>query len=498
MTTHAKTPVRETPFIGGAQQEPHSPATFEAVNPANGDVLAQVADCDAVDVDRAVQAAAAAQREWASWDAGRRVRVLLRFADAVERHREELGETDTRNMGRVLREALGDGAASARLIRYWAGQVDRMTGHQVPATPGHLSYTTREPLGVIGVIMPWNGPVSSFCSRVAPAIACGNAAVVKPSEMSPLSALRLAALVSEAGAPEGLVNVVTGGGATGAALAEHPGVGGVTFTGSVPTGRRIAHAAAETFKKTVLELGGKSPNIVFEDADLDAAGRGAVWGVFNNAGQVCVAGTRLLVQRSIAPGFIEQLARRAARIRVGDPMDAKTHMGPLASRQQFARVNDYLQIARDEGARVLSGGGRPKDAHAEGLFVEPTVLTEVGQSMRVAREEIFGPVLSVIVFEDEDEAVALANDVEYGLSANIWTRDLGRMHRMADRVQAGTVWGNTMRLHHPALWFGGIKASGQGSAYAEGAIEGSTRVRRVTIRFDEAAPMPAWNDLDAE
>ncbi|MFF8227500.1 aldehyde dehydrogenase family protein [Streptomyces caelestis] len=498
MSTHSVMPVRELPFIGGAPREPHSSVTFEAVNPANGEMLAHVADCDAVDVDRAVQAAGEAQREWMSWDAGRRIAVLLRWADAVEQQRAELGETDTRNMGRVLREALGDGAASARMIRYWAGQVDRMTGHQVPANSGHLSYTTREPLGVIGVIMPWNGPVGSFCSRVAPAIACGNAAVVKPSEMSPLSALRLAVLLSEAGAPEGLVNVVTGGGVTGAAVAEHPGIGGVTFTGSVPTGRRIAHAAAETFKKTVLELGGKSPNIVFEDADLDAAGRGALWGVFNNAGQVCVAGTRLLVQRSIAPEFIEQLRRRAARIRVGDPMDPKTHMGPLASQQQFERVSNYLRIARDEGARVLSGGGTPKDTHPEGLFVEPTVLTEVSQSMRVAREEIFGPILSVLVFDDEDEAVALANDVEYGLSANIWTRDLGRMHRMAGLVQAGTIWGNTMRLHHPGLWFGGIKASGQGSAYAEGAIEGSTRVRRVTIRFDEAAPTPAWGDLDGD
>jgi acyl-CoA reductase-like NAD-dependent aldehyde dehydrogenase len=497
MSTELAPAVSVLPFIAGTPYEPHSSFTFDAMNPATGQLLAQVADCDDVDVDLAVEAAVRAHREWMSWDAGRRVTVLLRWADLIEGHRSELAETDTRNMGRPLRDAMGDSTASARVIRYWAGQVERMTGLQLPANPGHLSYTTREPLGVIGVIMPWNGPVGSFCSRVAPAIACGNAVVVKPSEMSPLSAIKLAALATEAGAPNGLVNVVTGGSATGASVAEHPGIGGITFTGSVATGRRIAHAAADTFKKTVLELGGKSPNIVFEDADLTAAGRGALWGVFNNAGQVCVAGTRLLLQRSIAPAFIDELTRRAASIRVGDPMDPRTHMGPLASRQQFERVTQYLDIARGEGARVIHGGGRPTDTNPDGFFVSPTVLTDVEQSMRVAREEIFGPVLSVIVFDNEDEAVALANDVDYGLSANIWSRDLGRMFRMAERIQAGTVWGNTMRLYHPGLWFGGMKASGQGSAYAEGAIEGSTRVRRVSIRFDEAAPTPSWADLDA-
>ncbi|MFD6058960.1 aldehyde dehydrogenase family protein [Rhodococcus wratislaviensis] len=486
---------RQFAYIDGA---PDQSATgfFDAINPANGDVIAQVAKSDAADVDRAVQAATRAQHEWFDWEPGRRVKVLLAWADLVESHHAELAEIDTRNMGRTIRDSLGDGAASARLIRYWSGQVDRMTGTQVPANAGHLSYTTREPLGVIGVIMPWNGPVGSFCSRVAPALACGNAVVVKPSEMSPLSALVLARLGAEAGFPAGLVNVVTGGGEVGAAVAEHPGIGGITFTGSVPTGRSIARAAADTFKKSVLELGGKSPNMVFEDADLETAGRAAVWGVFNNAGQVCVAGTRLLVQRSIASDFVEALRQRAARVRVGDPMDPNNHVGPLASQQQFDRVQNYLKIARDEGARILHGGGTPPGTDPNGLFVEPTVLTDVDPSMRVAQEEIFGPVLSILVFDDEDQAVELANNVEFGLSANIWTRDLGRMHRMSQLVQAGTIWGNTMRMYGPGLWFGGIKSSGVGSAYAEGAIDGSTRLRRTTIRFDEAVPTPSWNDLD--
>jgi acyl-CoA reductase-like NAD-dependent aldehyde dehydrogenase len=381
------------------------------------------------------------------------------------------------------------------MIRYWAGHVDRMLGDQIPAVPGHLSYTVREPLGVIGVILPWNGPLGSFCSRVAPALACGNAVVVKPSEWSPQSALRLASLLSEAGAPDGLVNVVPGAGATGAALTAHPGVHGITFTGSVPTGRAIARSAADTFKKVVLEMGGKSPNIVFDDADLDAALKGSVWGIFNNAGQVCVAGTRLLVQTSIASQFLERLQASAERVRVGDPTAATTQMGPLCCQQQFDRVTGYLDVARDEGARVLTGGATPQGTDPHGLFLQPTILTEIRSEMRVAREEIFGPILSVLTFDDEEHAVALANDTPYGLSANIWTRDNGRMLRMAQRVEAGTIWGNTMRLHHPALAFGGFKQSGLGGAYADGAIEGSTRLRRVSIRFDDSVRAPGWDDL---
>ena len=484
------------PYVGASQQEPHSTSTRNLINPANGQRIVTVIESDDVDVDRAVQAAISAQRTWVGWNAAARVDVLLRWADLVHAHRAELGEFDTTNMGRVLKEAVDDAVAAPRMIRYWAGYVDRMLGDQIPAVPGYLSYTVREPLGVIGVILPWNGPLGSFCSRVAPALACGNAAVVKPSEWSPQSALRLAALLTEAGAPQGLVNVVPGAGDTGAALTAHPDVHGITFTGSVPTGRAIARSAADTFKKVVLEMGGKSPNIVFDDADLVAALKGSVWGIFNNAGQVCVAGTRLLVQASIADQFVERLRTAAEQVRVGDPTVATTHMGPLCSQPQFDRVMGYLDIARGEGARLLTGGGAPAGSNPDGLFLQPTILTDLHSEMRVAREEIFGPVLSVLTFDDEEHAVALANDTPYGLSANIWTRDNGRMLRMAQRVEAGTIWGNTMRLHHPALPFGGFKQSGLGGAYADGAIDGSTRLRRVSIRFDDSARAPGWDDLD--
>jgi len=365
----------------------------------------------------------------------------------------------------------------------------------VPATPGHLSYTARVPLGVYGIIIPWNGPTHGFASRVAPALACGNAVVVKPSEYSPLTAGRLAELTVQAGMPPGLVNVVPGDGTTGAAVAAHPGIGGLSFTGSVPTGRAIARAAADSFKRLVLEMGGKSPNVVFADADLDAALRGSLWGVFYNAGQVCVAGTRLLVERSIAAEFTARLVRAAARIRVGDPMDVANHVGPLVSGKQYARVGDYLKIAADEGAEVACGGSRPPGAPAAGYFLSPAVLTGLQPSMRIAQEEIFGPVLSVLTFTGEDDAIALANQVEYGLSATIWTQDIGRMLRVADQLESGTIWGNTMRLNDPALPFGGFKNSGLGNAYAEGAVEGATRTKRVSIRFDPAARTPGWDDI---
>ena len=484
-----------SPYFGVGHQAPHSTETRDLVNPANGEHVVTVIESDEVDVDRAVQSAIEAQRVWVSWNPSARVEVLLRWADLVHAHRDELGMLDTTNMGRVLKEAVDDATAAPRMIRYWAGYIERMVGSQIPAVPGYLSYTVREPLGVIAVIVPWNGPLGSFCSRVAPALACGNAAVVKPSEWSPQSALLLASLLSEAGAPDGLVTVVPGGGSTGAALTAHPGVHGITFTGSVPTGRAIARTAADTFKRVVLEMGGKSPNIIFDDADLDAALRGAIWGIFNNAGQVCVAGTRLLIHAPIADNFVERLRVAAEHVRVGDPTAATTHMGPLCCQQQFDRVATYLDLARDEGARVLTGGGPPPDSHPQGLFLQPTILTNVRSDMRVGREEIFGPVVSVFTFDDEEQALALANDTQYGLSANIWTRDNGRMLRMAQRIEAGTIWGNTMRLHHPALPFGGFKESGLGGAYADGAIEGSTRLRRVSIRFDDSARSPGWDDL---
>jgi acyl-CoA reductase-like NAD-dependent aldehyde dehydrogenase len=333
-------------------------------------------------------------------------------------------------------------------------------------------------------------------NRVSAALACGNAVVVKPSEFSPLSALRMAELATEAGLPPGLVNVVTGDGRTGALLTEHPGIEGISFTGSVATGRRVAAAAGGALKKTVLELGGKSPSIVFADADLDAALRGSLWGVFHNSGQACVASTRLLVQASIADRFVARVVERAGRVRVGDPTRDGVHLGPLVSRRQYDIVTGYLAAGRDEGATVAVGGGRPP-GHADGpgFYVAPTVFTGVTSGMRIAQEEIFGPVLSVLTFETEADAVALANDVEYGLSASIWTGDVGRMLRMADALRAGTIWGNTARLLHPALPFGGFRSSGVGNASGEGAVDGNTRLKRVSIRYGEDAQTPGWDDV---
>jgi acyl-CoA reductase-like NAD-dependent aldehyde dehydrogenase len=351
----------------------------------------------------------------------------------------------------------------------------------------------RDPLGVSGVILPWNGPVQGFVGRVAAALACGNGVVVKPSEFSPLSALRLAQFTLAAGMPEGLVNVLTGDGRVGATLAAHPDVDGISFTGSVPTGRKVNQAAASTFKKVVLEMGGKSPNIVFADADLDQALRGTIWGVFYNTGQVCCAGTRLIIERSIASDFVARLKEKAGQVRVGDPMDPSVHIGPIVCKKQYDRVQSYLEIGRAE-ARVELGGGRPSSLPGDtGFYVEPTIFTEAIPSMRISREEIFGPVLTVLEFDDEEEALELANDVEYGLSANIWTQDSGRLLRMAERVEAGTVWCNTARLYDPALPFGGYKNSGLGNASGEGAIEGNTKLKRVSVRFDPRAAAPGWN-----
>ena len=485
----------DRPFIGGVDWHPHSTHTFTAINPADGEAISEVVDSDEADVDAAVETAAAAQSVWAQWSPSRRGEVLLRWSELIGEQRQQLATLDTANMGKPLNDTLNDIAGAVSMVRYWAGMADKITGDQIPVTPGHLSYTLREPIGVCAIVLPWNGPAVGVSSRAAPALACGNAVVVKPSEWSPLSAVWMARLAVEAGMPAGLVNVVTGKGATGAALAAHPGVAGVTFTGSVSTGRKIAHAAADTFKNVILELGGKSPNIVFDDANLDAALAGSAWGVFYNAGQVCVAGTRLLVQRSIAERFTRALVNMAERVRVGDPMDRTIHIGPVVSAPQHQRVLEYLEIGRSEGAQLLTGGGRPDGTHPNGYFVSPAIFSEVMPEMRIAREEIFGPVLSVLTFEDEEEALSIANGVDYGLSATIWTSDVGRMLRTADRLDSGTIQGNTMRLNHPGLPFGGFKDSGMGNAYAQGAIDGSTRVKRVSIRFDDTAPAPGWSDL---
>jgi acyl-CoA reductase-like NAD-dependent aldehyde dehydrogenase len=481
----------ELAFVDGARRAGGS-GWLTAVDPANGADAGRVALSGPQDVDDAVASAARAQRVWAAWSADRRGQVLYRLSELVLANGDELARLDSEDMGRPYVQSRSDPSTAARAARYWAGMADQVRGHQLPVVPGHLSWTVREPLGVVAVILPWNGPMLSFCNRVSPALACGNGVVVKPSEWSPRSAGRIAELLVEAGAPDGLVNVLPGDGSVGAALAGHAGVQGISFTGSVPTGRTVSQAAAATFKTLVLEMGGKSPVLVFADSDLDAAVSGATWGVFANAGQVCCAGTRLLVERSVAGEVVERLAARAAAIAVGDPFDDATQVGPLVSARQYGTVTGFLEKAAADGARVAAGGGRPDHLGPAGFYVAPTVLCDLDPAAPVAREEVFGPVLSVLEFDTEAQALALANDTPYGLSANIWTNDSGRMLRLAEGLEAGTIWGNTARVMDPALPFGGFKDSGVGNAYGDGAIEGSTRLKRVSVRYDPQAPSPGW------
>lgn len=477
----------QLPFISGRPESLGERLTFSTFNPATEELLAEVLQCRQEHIDQAVEAATAAQRTWSSMAPGARGECLWRWGDLIAENAKGLAGLDTANMGKPISDSLSMVAGATRTCHYWAGMCDKIWGQMLPVMPGYLSYTEREPLGVSGIILPWNVPVASFVARVAAAVACGNSVVVKPSEFSPLSALRLAELTAAAGMPDGLVNVLTGDGEVGAMLASHTGVQGISFTGSVATGRKVNEAAARSFKRTVLELGGKSPNIVFADANLEDALRGALWGVFQNCGQVCSAGTRLVLQRSISTAFVEALCEMVSKIRVGDPTDPEVQVGPIACQKQYDRVRHYMDLGRQE-ARIAVGGGRPGHLPGSGLYVEPTIFTHADSSSRIAQEEVFGPVLTVLTFDDEDEAIQLANDVDYGLAASVWTTDSARLLRVAERVTAGNIFCNTPRRLHPALPYGGFKNSGLGSATGDGAIEGNTRVRRITVRFDGAAP----------
>lgn len=485
----------EFPFIDGSSDTSRAHRTFRVVNPATERVIAEVVEGDQSHVNDAVRSAAEGQKAWVTLPTAKRSEAMWAWAHLIEARGEECVRLDTLNMGRPLRDGRAELAGIAARARYWAGMIDKISGRQIPTVRGHLSYTVREPLGVVAVIVPWNGPTSNFVGRSALSLACGNAVVVKPSEMSPQSGLRLAELAVMAGIPNGVINVLPGGPQTGSTLASHPDVGGIAFTGSVAAGRAVAHAAADTFKSVALELGGKSPNIVFADADLDAAARGSVWGVFANSGQVCCGGTRLLVEASVADEFLDRIVRMTRAVRVGDPLDAANHIGPVASQRQHQRVLDYLSLGKDEGADLAIGGGRPAGVGSDGYYVAPTIFRSVEPGMRIAREEIFGPVLSVIAFKDEEEALSISNEVEFGLSASIWTSDVGRMLRMAEKLESATIWGNTMRLFHPSLPFGGFKSSGIGNTAGIDAIEGQTKLKRVSIRFDPEAPAPGWDDL---
>ncbi|HKK27936.1 MAG TPA: aldehyde dehydrogenase family protein [Gemmatimonadota bacterium] len=470
-------------LIGGVWTEGRD--RFPTVNPATEETIAEVEEAGPEQVDAAVRSAREAQASWRDLDPHARSELLWRLADLIEEHGSELAEVETRDNGKPLFEAgKVDLPSVVQNFRYYAGWADKLTGETIPVSGPFLNYTLRQPVGVVGAIVPWNFPLSLAAWKVAPALACGNAVILKPAEQTPLTALLLGELALEAGIPAGVLNVLPGHGpVTGQALVEHPGVDKISFTGSVETGKRIMREAAATVKNITLELGGKSPNVVFADADLDAAARGATTGIFYGKGEVCAAGSRLYVERSVKDAFMEKLLERASRMRPGDPTSPGTRLGALVSEEQREKVLSYIASGKDEGAHLVAGG-EAASVDGKGYFVEATVFDDVDIDMKIAREEIFGPVLSVLEFEDVDDAIRQANETIYGLAAGLWTRDIGRAHRFAREVQAGTVWVNTYNRYDSASPFGGFKQSGFGRDLGRHALEQYTETKSVWVALD--------------
>ncbi|WP_033321614.1 aldehyde dehydrogenase [Streptomyces yerevanensis] len=475
-------------FIGGTWVEPASGEYFESTNPATREVLYRAARGNAADIEKAVAAARKAFEDprWRDLSQTRRGHLLRRLGDLIAENAEDLARMETQDNGKLLREMRGQLATLPEYYYYYAGLADKIHGDFIPTSDRQvLNYTAREPLGVVGAITPWNSPLTLTSSKLAPALCAGNTVVIKPSEYTSATVLKLAELALEAGFPPGAVNVVTGFGAeVGQALVDHRDLAKISFTGSTATGARIAAATASRFIGSTLELGGKSPNIVFEDANLPNAAMGVVAGIFAAAGQTCIAGSRVFAHRSVYDELLERVSERARTIRIGDPMDEKTELGPLAFEGQRDKVAGYVDLGRGEGARVLTGG-RATDGGLGGYFYEPTVLVDVDNSMRVVREEIFGPVLAVMPFDTEEEVVRLANDTEYGLAAGVWTTNLARAHRMAARLDAGTVWVNTYRAMSPMSPRQGFKTSGVGVEHGTETILEYTRLKSVWINTSE-------------
>jgi aldehyde dehydrogenase (NAD+) len=477
-------------FIGGEFVDAVDGATLDVHDPHDGSLLAQVAEARAADVDRAVAAAAAAFDGWRLTPAADRGRLLLRLADAIEADAEVLALLETRDTGHPLRDTRClDVPRTAATFRYFGGMADKYQGSVVPVERGFLDYVTREPLGVVGQIVPWNFPVMFTSWKLGPALAAGNTVVLKPAEITPMSALRVAELIAAVGFPPGVVNILPGYGPTaGQRILEHPDIAKVSFTGSTAVGRAVVAASAGNLKRVHLELGGKGANIVFGDADLGAAVGGTAFGIFHNQGQACIAGSRLILHESIADEFLSRFVALADSIRIGDPKDPATELGPLTSPQHRDRVLSYVKIALDEGGELLAGGTVPDDPALEaGCYVRPTIMRAEPGS-RVAAEEVFGPFLTVHTFSSDAEALAIANGVQYGLGAGLWTRELSRAHRVARDLRAGMVWVNSYKRVNPGSPFGGVGASGYGREMGFEAMHEYTEAKAVWINVDAELP----------
>jgi aldehyde dehydrogenase (NAD+) len=479
-------------YIGGEFVDGQAGGTIKVINPADGSVLATVAEARAADVDLAVAAAQRAFPGWAGLAAARRGQLLLDLADAIEDNAAELARLESLDTGHPIRDSTAlDVPRTATAYRYFGGMADKYQGAVVPVDAGFLNYVLREPVGVAGSIVPWNFPLMFTSWKLGPALAAGNTAVLKPAELTPMTALRLAELIAEVGFPPGVVNIVPGyGHVAGAHLAEHPGVAKLSFTGSTVTGRRIVQASAGNLKKLQLELGGKGANIVFADADIAAAVRGSAFAIFHNQGQACIAGSRLLLHERIAAEFLDAFLGVANRIRIGPPLDEATQLGPLTSAAHRDRVLNYVKIAADEGGEVLTGGRPPDDpALAAGFYLLPTVVRAAPPD-RVCREEVFGPFVTVTTFRDEDEAIAIANSTDYGLGGGLWTADLSRAHRVAGALKAGMVWVNSYKRVHPGSPFGGVGLSGYGREMGFDAMHEYTQAKSVWVNV--AGGVPDW------
>ncbi|MFC6486500.1 aldehyde dehydrogenase [Nitratireductor sp. GCM10026969] len=478
-------------FIAGAFSDPASGDWFDTVNPYTGQPWAQIARGSKQDIDRAVSAAREAFEVWSALKPSARGKILCRLAHLIEEKAEHLAKIEVRDNGKLYAEMLSQTRYLAEWYRYYGGLADKIEGAVIPSDKaGIFNFTRYEPLGVVGMITPWNSPLLLLSWKLAAALAAGNTAVVKPSEFTSASTLEFMPLFEKAGFPAGVVNTVTGFGTeVGAALVDHPDVAKIAFTGSDIGGQKVYEAAARQIKHVSLELGGKSPNIVFEDADMEAAVMGAISGIFAATGQTCIAGSRLLLQRSIHDRFMERLLEMARAAKTGDPMLPDTNVGPVTTPAQFKKVLDYIAIAREEGARCVLGGKPVADAPG-GQFVEPTIFTGVTNRMRIAQEEVFGPVLAVIPFEDDEDAVRIANDIQFGLAAGVWTRDMARALKMSERLRAGTIWINTYRAVSYTSPFGGYKRSGIGRESGLEAVREYLQVKSVWIATETSVANP--------